>query len=87
MMMQIFIWYWHANELSEQSFKIKTAIYSSDFFDFTVPMKKKMILIMMRTQKPLEVSIGHWKAMNLETFQALINNAYSFFNIARTFNK
>jgi odorant receptor len=66
---------------------IGTAAYETDFLDFNLPMKKKLILIIARAQKPLEIKVGNWTAMSLENFQKLLNTAYTFFNIIRTINQ
>ena len=84
---QVFVWYWHSNEIREESMAISTAVYDSSFLDFSIPMKRKLILIIMRAQRPLEVKVGHWAPMTLEMFQTLLNTAYSYYNIIRTFNK
>lgn len=84
-MFQVFIFYWNANEVREESIKISSAMYESNFFDFDISMKKKMIMIMMRAQKPIELTVGHWTGMTLGTFQTLLNTAYSYFNVARKF--
>jgi odorant receptor len=84
---QVFTWYWHSNEIREESMAISAAVYDSSFLDFTIPMKRKLVLIMVRAQRPLEIKVGAWAPMTLEMFQSLLVNAYSYFNIIRTINK
>jgi odorant receptor len=84
---QIFALYWHSNEIREESMAISIAIYSSNFLDFTIPMKRKLILIILRSQKPLEIKVANWAPMTLEMFQTLLNTAYSYYNLVRSVNK
>lgn len=55
---QSFIWYWHSNEVREESMNISLSAYSTPFIDFTIPMQKKLILIMARAQRPLEIKVS-----------------------------
>lgn len=52
---QIFAFYWHSNEVREESMAIATAAYSGPWLEVDNSIKKKLLLITMRAQRPLEV--------------------------------
>ncbi|XP_037926494.1 odorant receptor 49b-like [Hermetia illucens] len=78
---QIFTMYWHANELSDQSTKVAIAAYDSPWVDFNVPARKALVFIILVAQKPLSIMVGNIYPMTMQTFQSILNAAYSFFTI------
>lgn len=50
--------------------EIANAAYNLPFWDFTIPMKKKVLFIIQRAQQPLEVcsEIGIFINFNLSEF-------------------
>lgn len=53
---QIFAFYWHANEVREESMNLAEAAYSGPWVELDNSIKKKLLLIILRAQQPLEVS-------------------------------
>ena len=47
--------YFQSNKVREESMEIANAAYNTPFWNFTLPMKKKIIFIIQRAQNPLEV--------------------------------
>lgn len=63
---------------------IGMALYDESFMEFSIPIKRKLIFMMMRSQIPLEIKVGNLYPMTLEMFQTLLNSAYTYFNVMRT---
>uniref|UniRef100_A0A182P384 Uncharacterized protein n=1 Tax=Anopheles epiroticus TaxID=199890 RepID=A0A182P384_9DIPT len=80
---QMFAFYWHANEVLEQSLGIGNAIYNGAWPDFEEPIRKKLILIIARAQRPMTIKVGNVYPMTLEMFQKLLNVSYSYFTLLR----
>ncbi|XP_049549243.1 odorant receptor Or2-like [Anopheles darlingi] len=80
---QIFAFYWHSNEVREESMAIATAAYSGPWLEVDNSIKKKLLLITMRAQRPLELTVGNVYPMTLEMFQSLLNASYSYFTLLR----
>lgn len=57
---QIFAFYWHANEVREESMNIAEAAYSVPWAELDNSVKKKLLLLILRAQRPLEVSQSSW---------------------------
>lgn len=55
---------------------IAESIYTGPWLDFTITMKKKLILIMIRAQKPLEVSKS---SADIYSMNFALFNSVSFF--------
>lgn len=53
--LQVFAFYWHANEVREQSLQIAEAAYNGPWIDVNNSVKKKLLLISLNAQRPLEV--------------------------------
>uniref|UniRef100_A0A182S530 Uncharacterized protein n=1 Tax=Anopheles funestus TaxID=62324 RepID=A0A182S530_ANOFN len=83
MLAQIFAFYWHSNEVREESMKIAEAAYSGPWVEVENSIKKKLLLIIIRAQRPLEITVGNLYPMTLEMFQSLLNVSYSYFTILR----
>uniref|UniRef100_A0A182NEE0 Uncharacterized protein n=1 Tax=Anopheles dirus TaxID=7168 RepID=A0A182NEE0_9DIPT len=80
---QMFAFYWHANEVLEQSLEIGDAIYNGSWPDFEEPIRKKLLLIIARAQRPMVIKVGNVYPMTLEMFQKLLNVSYSYFTLLR----
>ncbi|EDS40323.1 odorant receptor [Culex quinquefasciatus] len=76
----IFTFYWHANELREESMGIAEAAYDAPWVELDDSMKKKLLLFIARAQQPLE-AIGNVYAMTLAMFQSRLNASYSYFTL------
>lgn len=66
-----------------QSFELSQTIYSISWFDFTKEIKMGLNLMMLRTQKPLQIKLGDFFFMNLEVFRIIVNKCFSIFSILK----
>lgn len=82
-MFQLFNFYWLSNELIEQSGELGFALYDSPWYTFSIKNRKTFLLVLLRTQKPLNIMIGNIAPVTLQTFQSIINVSYSYFTILR----
>ncbi|XP_055380705.1 odorant receptor 30a-like [Condylostylus longicornis] len=82
---QIASFSWFANELYEESLKIAYAAYSTDWIHYSSAFKKSILLLILRSHKPLAMKIGNVFDLNLTQFQSLMNTTYSAFTLLRRF--
>nr|ACH69146.1 odorant receptor 10 [Anopheles quadriannulatus] len=80
---QIFAFYWHSNEVREESMAIAQASYSGPWLNVDETIKKKLLMMTIRAQRPLEITVGNVYPMTLEMFQSLLNASYSYFTLLR----
>ncbi|CAH1126021.1 unnamed protein product [Ceutorhynchus assimilis] len=57
---------WSTNELNIQSVKIASAVYESNWIDQSEEIKKILYIMLMRAQKPLALTIGPFRPINVE---------------------
>ncbi|XP_034478691.1 odorant receptor 49b [Drosophila innubila] len=80
---QILALYWYANELREQNLAIATAAYETEWFTFDIPVRKNIILMILRAQRPASILLGNIRPITLELFQNLLNTTYTFFTVLK----
>ncbi|XP_035777172.1 odorant receptor Or2 isoform X2 [Anopheles albimanus] len=80
---QMFAFYWHANEVLEQSLGICDSVYNGSWPDFEEDVRKNIVLIIARAQRPMTIKVGNMYPMTLEMFQKLLNVSYSYFTLLR----
>lgn len=68
---QILALYWYANELREQNLAVAAAAYETEWFAFSVPIRKNILFMMMRAQRPASVRgcTLRIKAFNFNTLE------------------
>ncbi|XP_060518609.1 odorant receptor 67c-like isoform X1 [Cylas formicarius] len=81
---QIFILGWSANEIKMQSLAISDAIYDSPWYYQNGNAKKAVLLIIMRAQRPLQLTIGPFDAMSTETAVTVVKGSYSYVTLMWT---
>ncbi|KAH8331808.1 hypothetical protein KR074_012618, partial [Drosophila pseudoananassae] len=80
---QILALYWYANELREQNLAVAAAAYETEWFTFAVPIRKNILFMMMRAQRPASIRLGNIRPITLELFQNLLNTTYTFFTVLK----
>lgn len=58
--------------------------YSVDWYDLTPRAQKLLILIMVRSQRPCQITAGKIYAMTMENYSAVRNKKLFIFNISNT---
>ncbi|KAK9875943.1 hypothetical protein WA026_011044 [Henosepilachna vigintioctopunctata] len=74
---QLFIIYWYGQILGEESEKIVTSIYLSNWYTLNSKSKHFLRIMMMRSQKPLGLTIGPFRMVSLRIFLQVVKTVYS----------
>ncbi|EDW35808.1 GL17016 [Drosophila persimilis] len=80
---QILALYWYANELREQSLAVAMAAYDTEWYTFEIPLRKNILFMIMRAQRPASILLGNVRPITLELFQNLLNTTYTFFTVLK----
>ena len=80
---QLFAMYYLSNEITEQSGDLSFALYDCPWYTFSLGNRKTLMLVLARTRKPCVVMLGPLAPITLNTFQAILNMSYSYFNLLR----
>ncbi|CAF4835527.1 unnamed protein product [Pieris macdunnoughi] len=70
--------------ISDHSQNLTNSIYSSNWPYASPETKTIMLLFMMRTQKPFELTAKGYIVMNMDTFRRICRTSYQLFNLLRT---
>ncbi|XP_030747766.1 odorant receptor Or2-like [Sitophilus oryzae] len=74
----MFVLGWSTNEVKEQSIGISDAISKSCWYNMNKSVQESMVLIMMRAQRPLVITIGPFGPMSIDTAITIMKAAYSY---------
>ncbi|XP_050312917.1 odorant receptor 30a-like [Anthonomus grandis grandis] len=80
---QVMIFGWTASRISTQSFNVSNAVYSSNWTEQSESVKRTLLIVMMRAQKPLTLDIGPFIPMNNEACLTTLKGAYSYAGVMR----
>lgn len=67
MLFQLTIYCYNGNEVQIQSQEISKVAYTCDWVDANDDVKKSLILMMVRAQRPIRMSAGKFAYLTLET--------------------
>ncbi|XP_060533528.1 odorant receptor 30a-like [Cylas formicarius] len=81
LLVQTFVLGWSANEIQVQSLAIADALYESLWYEYTERAKKMLLIMMMRAQKPLALTIGPFDAMKTGSALAIMKASYSYVTV------
>ncbi|XP_074114882.1 LOW QUALITY PROTEIN: odorant receptor 10-like, partial [Cotesia typhae] len=81
MISQIFLFCWYANEVALESSEISSAIYNMDWQYLMNKTKKDLLLMKMRTVKPIKFTSGSLIELSLESFTKLMKFSYTAYNV------
>ncbi|RZB39074.1 7tm 6 domain containing protein [Asbolus verrucosus] len=80
---QTFMYCWFGNEIELKSTKLPYAVFESDWIGLPSDIRKKMIIFLLRTHKPLKMSAFGLFYLSLETFVRILRTAWSYFALLR----
>ncbi|XP_076258677.1 odorant receptor 10-like isoform X2 [Rhynchophorus ferrugineus] len=83
---QLFTMTWHANEIQLKSLGIADALYESKWYDRKTSVKRTIMIVMMRSQKPIYIQIGTLFPMTLSCALTTIKAAYSYVTLILQFD-
>ncbi|CAD6240463.1 GSCOCT00014162001.2-RA-CDS [Cotesia congregata] len=81
MLTQIFFICFASTECNLKSSEVAAAIYQSDWYNLNVDNQKSLLLIMMRSQKTLKFTAGHFVDVSLNSYNQLVKLSYSAYNV------
>ncbi|XP_035899159.1 uncharacterized protein LOC118506317 [Anopheles stephensi] len=70
-------------DLTTESYGVALAVYDSDWYKFSVSMRRKLRLLLQRSQKPLGVTAGKFRFVNVAQFGKMLKMSYSFYVVLK----
>ncbi|KAJ8673482.1 hypothetical protein QAD02_004744 [Eretmocerus hayati] len=83
--LQLYICQWGPEQLLTESEAVGEAAYSAALAhgQINIRANKMLLLVMMRAQRPAQLTAGGYINLSMETFGNMIKSAFSFFTVAR----
>ncbi|KAK0077470.1 hypothetical protein PV326_010022, partial [Microctonus aethiopoides] len=81
---EIFVFCIAANQVTFEFSDLNLAIYNTKWFALSMSAKKNIILIMVRTLRPINFSTGFLVTLSLESFKSVIKVAYSMYSVLKS---
>ncbi|XP_060518390.1 odorant receptor 63a-like [Cylas formicarius] len=78
---QTFVLGWSANEIKIQSLALANAVYSSPWYQQCKTIKGMLLIMMVRAQRPLVLTIGPFDAMTTQSALAIMKASYSYISV------
>ncbi|XP_030752621.1 odorant receptor Or2-like [Sitophilus oryzae] len=74
---------YYGQKVSEESMNIAGSVYKSKWYEFDIDAKlrKNIILVIARAQKPLTLKAKYMGTISLVRFVRVLRRAYSFFTL------
>nr|QWT83551.1 odorant receptor 52 [Eucryptorrhynchus scrobiculatus] len=80
-LLQIFVLGWCANEICHESVGVANAICASDWYEQSEKVKKLLIIMIMRAQKPIGITAGPFFLMTTGSALMTLKFAYSYMSL------
>ncbi|XP_025989635.2 odorant receptor 46a isoform X2 [Solenopsis invicta] len=81
MFVQIFMYCWAGNEIILKSIGLSEAVYKMEWILLTISERKDLLMIMMRSTKPIKFTSSFLVTLSLESYATILKASYSAFNI------
>ncbi|XP_063236204.1 uncharacterized protein LOC134538699 [Bacillus rossius redtenbacheri] len=80
-LLRLFIMSFLSTRLSKKSEQISDEVAATEWYEYNNGVKVTLVIMMSRAQRPVQMWAGRFAVMSLETFSAILNAAYSYFNV------
>uniref|UniRef100_A0A1Y9IMI2 Uncharacterized protein n=1 Tax=Anopheles melas TaxID=34690 RepID=A0A1Y9IMI2_9DIPT len=70
-------------DLTTESYGVALAIYDSEWYKFSISMRRKLRLLLQRSQTPLGVTAGKFRFVNVAQFGKMLKMSYSFYVVLK----
>ncbi|XP_052741522.1 uncharacterized protein LOC112057728 [Bicyclus anynana] len=83
MMLQVFLYCYHGNQLVEESEDVSTAAYECPWYWCSVSLRRSLLIVMTRTRHAARLTAGGFTQLSLASFMSIIKASYSFFTVLK----
>ncbi|KAJ3663404.1 hypothetical protein Zmor_007670 [Zophobas morio] len=80
-MLQLFLYCWFGTEVETKSSKIPYATFMSQWYEQPLHIKKNLLILSERCQRPIQITAINLFALSLKTFVNIIRTAWSYFAV------
>ncbi|XP_050351057.1 odorant receptor 94a-like [Nymphalis io] len=81
MMLQVFLYCYHGNQLVEESEGVSGAAYDCPWYTCSLPIRRSLLLLMTRTRRAARLTAAGFTELSLSSFMSIIKASYTFFTV------
>nr|AUF73026.1 odorant receptor [Anoplophora chinensis] len=78
LLVHMLLFYWHADEIRHESMAISEALYETDWYEYSRSTSSTIHIMMMRSQRPLSLSVGPFGEMSLTMALKILKGVYTY---------
>ncbi|CAD0198750.1 unnamed protein product [Chrysodeixis includens] len=83
-LMQIFLYCYYGDSIMRSSMEVSDAIYNSLWYKISASERKDVCIVLMRAQKPCQVTAYGFFDINLRAFTSILSTSWSYFALLKT---
>ncbi|XP_032686505.1 odorant receptor 67a-like [Odontomachus brunneus] len=83
-LLNMFFENWQGQKIIDSNEKLYHSIYNMKWYEMSLAAKKLVILIMLRSLRPMQITAGKFIVMSYENFSAVIRMSSSYFMLLRS---
>nr|QAB43888.1 olfactory receptor OR9 [Oedaleus asiaticus] len=84
---EIFMYCWFGDDVMYQNSRLATSVYTCGWPGAPQKLQKALLIILIRSQRPLGVTAGKFYRVTRETFVSLMKASYSYYALLNQMNK
>ncbi|XP_069702881.1 odorant receptor 10-like [Periplaneta americana] len=78
-----FFFCWQGNIFIEKSLNVQKAVYNCEWYERSQGFKKLVLMVITRTQRPVQFTAGKLYLASLESFAKMLNSVYYYFAVLK----
>ncbi|XP_046472631.1 odorant receptor 10-like isoform X1 [Neodiprion pinetum] len=83
MVIEVYVYCQCGNEIEIESSKISQSAYNAQWTSSSEPVKRMLLIIMLRAQRPVEFTVGKFVKLSLRTLVSVVQGSFSYFMVLR----
>ncbi|KAL0129893.1 hypothetical protein PUN28_001864 [Cardiocondyla obscurior] len=83
LLLQLFFYSFVGDYLKCQTEEIAFSIYSCNWQNFSMKLKRNILFVIMRSQTPIQLLAGRYIIINIETYMSILKSSLSYLSVLR----
>ncbi|KAJ9589953.1 hypothetical protein L9F63_016937, partial [Diploptera punctata] len=71
---QILVYCWFGEQVLQGGWDVDRAVYETPWYTYSQKYKKHLVLVIMRAHEPVEITVGHYYSLSLQSCELDLEN-------------